>query len=140
MSSIYGTGKKAKATKLHSFVVRSRGACELCGRAGEEQGVKLPGLPMLFIPVGGLQCAHIIGRRYAAVRTDEGNAWALCAGCHLRLTEHPDEHMHLVAQTIGMDRFHVMKDRALAGVKTSDVFWQGEIDRLTALLENWEQA
>lgn len=134
MSSIYGTGKKAKATKMHSFLVRSRGRCELCGRAGETQGVKFPGLPTMYLPVGGLQCAHIIGRRYSATRTDETNAWALCAGCHMRLTEHPDEHMHLVARTIGMDRFHELKDRALAGVKASDAFWQSEVDRLSVLL------
>lgn len=116
-STTYGKGKRGKATRLHSLVVRSRGACERCGRTDN------------------LQCAHIIGRRYSATRTDETNAWCLCAGCHMRLTEHPDEHVHFVAQTIGMDAFHRLKERALAGVKANDAFWQGEIDRLTALLE-----
>lgn len=117
MSSIYGKGKRGKATKLHSLVVRSRGACERCGRTET------------------LQAAHIIGRRYAATRCDENNAWCLCAGCHRRLTEWPNEHMHFVAQTIGMDRYDELRVKALAGVKTNDLFWQGEIDRLQALLD-----
>lgn len=119
MSSIYGKGAKAKATRLHSELVRSRGRCERCGRTDK-----------------ALQCAHIIGRRYSATRTDERNAWALCAGCHMRLTEHPDEHMQFVAQTIGMDAFHEMKTRALAGVKANDAFWQAEAARLAALLKD----
>lgn len=133
-SNGWGTGPKGKATRLHSIVVRSRGACERCGRAGEMQTVKVPGVPVLDLPIGGLQCAHIIGRRFSATRTDERNAWALCAGCHMRLTEHPDEHVHFTAQTIGLDVFDVMKQRALAGQKSSDAFWRDEIVRLSALL------
>lgn len=122
MSSIYGKGPRGKATRLHSLVVRARGACERCGRTET------------------LQAAHIISRRFAATRTDETNAWCLCAGCHRRLTEHPDEHMHFVAQTIGMDQFDVMKAKALSGVHAKPAFWEAEVERLTALLENWEQA
>ena len=120
-SNGWGKGPKGKATRLHSLVVRSRGRCERCGTTEK-----------------ALQCAHIIGRRYSATRTDETNAWALCAACHMRLTEHPDEHMHFVAQTIGMDRFHELKSKALAGVKTNDAFWQAEADRLAAILERVE--
>ena len=113
----YGAGPKGKATKLHSELVRSRGRCEKCGKVG--------------VP---FDCAHIIGRRYSAVRTDETNAWCLCKGCHMRLTEHPDEHMWFVAQTIGMDTFYELKERALAGVKANDAFWLGEVERLERLL------
>lgn len=119
-SSTYGKGARGKATRLHSLVVRARGACERCGRAQN------------------LQCAHIIPRRYAATRTDETNAWCLCAGCHMRLTEHPDEHMEFVAETIGMDRFHELKRRAEAGVKANEAFWLGEVDRLKGLLDELE--
>lgn len=118
VSSIYGKGPRAKATKLHSLVVRARGACERCGRSPER-----------------LECAHIIGRRYAAVRTDETNAWCLCSGCHRRLTEHPDEHMAFVAQTIGMEAFTLLKERALVGVKANDAFWLAECERLSLLLK-----
>jgi hypothetical protein len=113
--NIYGKGLKAKATKLHSQVVRSRGVCARCG---ERDPAKL-------------QCAHIIPRRYSATRCDPEAAWALCKGCHMRLTEHPDEHMALVEATIGLDRFWELKRTAEAGVKANDAYWQAWIDRLT---------
>lgn len=112
----YGTGLKAKATRLHSEVVRQRGFCQRCGVVNDT-----------------LQCAHIIGRRYNATRTDETNAWCLCARCHFRLGEHPDEHMQFVADTIGMDTYFELKARAEAGVKANDAWWRSEIDRLLAL-------
>lgn len=117
MSDMYGKGKKGKATRLHSLVVRSRGRCERCGSHNN------------------LQCAHLIGRRYNATRTDTTNAWCLCATCHFRLTDHPDEHMAFVADTIGMDAFFELKARAEAGVKANDEWWESEIARLSALLE-----
>lgn len=110
--SIYGTGLKAKATKLHSLVVRSRGRCERCGSTSN------------------LQAAHIVPRRYSVTRCDPEAAWCLCAGCHLRTTEHADEHMALVEQTIGLERFWELKRAAEAGVKANDAYWQGWIDVL----------
>jgi 5-methylcytosine-specific restriction endonuclease McrA len=115
MSGMYGTGPKAKATRLHSQVVRQPGRCLRCG---SDQN---------------LQAAHIIGRRYNATRTDERNAWCLCATCHFRLGEHPDEHMAFVADTIGLDAYFELKQRAEAGVKANAAFWEGEIARLSAL-------
>lgn len=115
-STTYGKGARGKATKLHSLLVRSRGRCEKCGSTNQ------------------LQAAHIIGRRFSATRTSELNAWCLCAGCHMRLTEHPDEHMAFVGQTIGMDAFNELKTKALAGVKANEAFWLGECARLSALL------
>jgi len=73
MSVAYGKGDKAKATKLHSQIVRSIGFCENCG--GNSY----------------LQCAHIISRRYSGTRTDIRNAFCLCAGCHRRFTDWPLE-------------------------------------------------
>lgn len=134
-SNGWGKGPRGRATRLHSILVRSRGACERCGRPGEEQDVRVPGVGTLTLPIGGLQCAHIIGRRYSATRSDERNAWALCPGCHMRLTEHPDEHVHFTAQTIGMDAFDVLKAKALSGQKSSEAFWRAEVERLSALLE-----
>lgn len=115
--SLYGKGTKGKATRLHSLVVRARGRCERCGRAEN------------------LQAAHIVPRRYNATRTDETNAWALCAGCHLRTTEWASEHMALVERTIGLERFEELRLRAEAGVKANEAFWQAEVERLTRLLE-----
>lgn len=118
MSNIYGRGLKAKATKLHSQVVRSRGACERCG---EREYSKL-------------QAAHIVPRRYSVTRCDPAAAWCLCAGCHLRCTEWASEHMALIERTIGMAAFEEMRQRAEAGCKANDAYWQGWIDTLTPML------
>lgn len=112
---------KRKATSLHSQYVRARdGRCVRCGSTS-----------------GQLQCAHIISRRYAATRTDEGNAWTLCAACHRRLTEWPNEHVGFFTQQLGSwDAYQALIDKANAGkdmVMQSD-FWQQEIERLSALL------
>lgn len=116
---IYGAGKKGKATRLHSLVVRQRGLCARCG----ERNYSL------------LQCAHIIPRRYSVTRCDPANAWCLCAGCHLRTTEWASEHMALVDATIGRDEYELMRLRAVVGVKANDAFWQDWIDVLTPMLE-----
>lgn len=69
--------RKASLTKqadmLFSKIIRSRGSCEHCAT-----------------PVN-LQCAHGFSRRYRAVRWDQRNAFALCAGCHLYFTMRPLE-------------------------------------------------
>lgn len=117
--SIYGKGLRGKATRLHSLVVRARGVCVLCG---EQEYSKL-------------QAAHIIPRRYAVTRCDPENAWCLCVRDHMRLTEHADEHMALVAATIGLERFDELKRAATVGVKANDAYWQGWIDRLQAALD-----
>lgn len=115
MAVAYGKNDVGKATRLHSLLVRSRGRCEKCGSTQN------------------LQCAHIIKRRFSAVRTDETNAWCLCASCHFRLETHPDEHVAFAFQTIGPDAFHSLKERALAGPPmSSKLFWRSEVERLQA--------
>jgi hypothetical protein len=94
-------GAKKRADVAFSKIVRSRGKCE-AAVAGT------------MFCVGPHQCAHIISRRFSNTRCVEGNAWNLCAGHHHRLTDHPDEHMTLVALTIGMDRFYDLKALALS--------------------------
>ena len=111
--SIYGTGLKGKATKLHAELVRSRGVCERCGLRGV-----------------AFQCAHIVPRRYNATRVDPTNAWCLCAGCHLRTTEWASEHMALVEATIGLDAYDRLRRRAHEGVKANDTYWREWISRL----------
>jgi hypothetical protein len=51
--------------KLCSKIVRSKGACEKCGRKTN------------------LQCAHIFTRSYKGTRWDLENLVCLCGGCHL---------------------------------------------------------
>lgn len=117
MSVAYGKGSKGKATRLHSLVVRQRGRCERCGSTQN------------------LQCAHIIGRKFSATRTDPENAWCLCASCHRRLTDHPDEHMAFVALTIGMDRFDELKRKALDNPRPwKESMWQEQVEILQSML------
>ena len=114
----YGKGPKAKATRLHSLVVRSRGKCEACGEADYAR----------------LQCAHIIPRRYNATRTDEGNALCLCWTCHRRFTDWPLEWANFVEEKVGLSYYNHLKRKAQAGVKVNDAFWLAEVERLSALM------
>ena len=115
---------KEQATILHSMVVRARAGyrCERCGKTS-----------------GQMQCAHIFSRRYATTRTDEANAWCLCASCHRYLTENPFEHCEFGARTRGVEGFQQLKLKAYAGIgkKLAVEFWQAEVDRLTASLKEY---
>jgi len=115
---------KNRATDLHSRYVRARdGACVRCGATGD---------------YAQLQCAHIVSRRCAATRTDERNAATLCAACHRRLTEYPHEHVGFFTGWLGSwDEYQQLLDKAESGLHTTmrGPFWQEEIRRLSALLE-----
>jgi hypothetical protein len=63
------------ADRVFAKRVRSRGICE--GEAERKVACN-----------GELQCAHIIRRRYFALRWDEANALSLCAAHHLYWTHH----------------------------------------------------
>jgi hypothetical protein len=110
--SIYAKGPRGKADRLFSLVVRARGACQRCGKAES------------------LQCAHIVSRRYNNTRTDERNAWCLCAGCHLFLTEHPEEHVWFAQATIGDKVYEELRLLARSDRKWKEADWRDEIIRL----------
>ncbi|GIW90893.1 MAG: hypothetical protein KatS3mg109_1325 [Pirellulaceae bacterium] len=59
-----------------------------------------------------LQCAHIVSRRYSALRWAEDNAVALCQRCHVYFTHRPVEW----EAAIGIERAHQLKYRALETV------------------------
>lgn len=105
----YGKGARGKATKLHSELVRMRGKCEACGRRV------------------GLQCAHIVSRRYALTRTDLDNAFCLCARCHRHFTDWPMEFAEFVHTKIGLDAYLALKLRANS---LQRVDWDAELARL----------
>ncbi len=124
MSDLYGRGPKGKATKLHSAVVRSRGACERCGSTA------------------WLETAHIIGRSAVGdpdgitLRTNPDNAWCLCSSCHRRTGEHADEFMLLVEQTIGVDLYLEFKRLKYAPHRVwRNADWELEAARLARMLE-----
>lgn len=121
---VYGKGLKGRATRLHSLVVRSRGACENCGERDYSK----------------LQCAHVISRRYNATRTDEAAAFCLCWKCHHHFTGWPLEFAAFVEKKLGADTYEQMKAKAQAGVKANDAFWKAECDRLSTLLTAGDDA
>lgn len=84
MGNIYGSGDKAKATKLHSELIRSIGYCEKCFRKPPEVQ---------------LQAAHIQGRKASATRTLLINAFSLCASDHRIFTDRPLDFSRFVTQT-----------------------------------------
>lgn len=116
---------KDKATVLHSRYVRARdGRCVRCGATGD---------------FAQLQCAHIVPRRCAYTRTDERNAACLCAACHMRLTEWPHEHTAFFTAWLGSwDEYQALIDKAQEGLGKTlrGDFWEEEIRRLSALLED----
>lgn len=62
---------------------------------------------------GSLQWAHIVSRRYRAVRWDPDNAVALCAAHHMSFTVNPLAWDVWVEQRIGADAYRLIKQRAL---------------------------
>jgi len=84
MGNIYGKGDKAKATKLHSELIRSIGHCEKCFRQPPEVQ---------------LQAAHIQGRKASATRTLLINAFCLCASDHRIFTDRPLDFSRFVTET-----------------------------------------
>lgn len=109
-----GRGDKAKATVLHSQIVRARGRCQRCGSTLN------------------LQCAHVVRRSYSWTRTDVDNAWCLCAKCHFAVDGDPHLFMVLVEMTIGNDAYMALRQKAQDGVRRK-FDWKNELERLTVL-------
>lgn len=118
MAASSGKGDRGKATKLHSLYVRQRAAfvCQRCGKTRSE---------------GQIQCAHIISRHYGATRTNEYNAFALCASCHWYFGKWPMEFSKFVIDMIGSEGYEELRTLAENGVGKK-VDWASEIDRLKA--------
>lgn len=117
MTVSYGKGARGKATVLHSKIVRSRGACENCGKTYQ------------------LECAHIVGRTLSWTRTDEANAYCLCSQCHARFTAWPVEFAEFIDRTIGREAYDALRAKAESGVRRK-FDWDAELARLT---ERWAQ-
>lgn len=119
MSVQRAKGDRGRADILFSRIVRSRGACERCGRTP------------------ATDTAHIVRRMYSATRCVEDNAWALCSSCHRATERWPMEFAELVKATIGVDRYHELREMAYEGLKargfvSSKLFWAREVARLQA--------
>ena len=104
---------KNACDRLFSQLVRSRGVCEYPGCERRD-----------------VVCAHIIGRRFANVRTDELNAWALCPTHHYLVDNWPDEKWGLVERTIAPHRYWELRAKAEDVTRRFD--WKSERVRLKA--------
>jgi hypothetical protein len=114
-------GDPGLADILFSRIVRARGRCERCG-IGATATI--------------LHTAHIVRRRYSAVRCVEDNAWCLCPSCHHDVDEWAWEHQKLVKETIGTDRYLELVGLAMAGPQVSSkLFWKNEVERLKLICQ-----
>lgn len=111
---------KKQADTLWSQFVRQRDrVCQSCGHDGSQWV---------------LQGAHIIGRRYLAVRFDPDNGMALCVRCHLYFTHRGLEWVDFV----GEERWFELKAKAQAPHPRPD--YEAIIADLKARLRDVERA
>lgn len=93
------TQQRAKADKLFSLRIRSRGRCEAEGYR--------------FTCSMQLQCCHIVPRKYMKVRWDDDNALAMCGAHHTFFTHNPLEWVTFVEDKFP-GRWESLRLRALA--------------------------
>jgi hypothetical protein len=94
------TSLRNKADALWSKRVRERdGSCRRCGK----------GPPEVV-----LQAAHVVPRRYYAVRFDLRNGLALCLGCHKWQTEFPIQGRRFLVDAVGPGLFEELETLAEA--------------------------
>lgn len=120
-----GKGARAKATRLHSLIIRSAG---VCANPDCDYRCPCPQFPM-HGRLCRLECAHIVPRGRAWTRTSLDNAVCLCSKCHHRFGVWPDEWMRFLDESIGRDRYDELKLTANMGVGRK-FDWDAELERL----------
>ncbi len=113
---------KAKADRLFSLLVRSRGFCE--ARWAHDRGL----IGWHPTCAGNLETSHMLSRRYSHTRCDPSNALCLCSSAHRYVTADPGAHHQLVAEIHSPGHWDVL--RASAN-RTTKVDWAAQV----ALLE-----
>jgi hypothetical protein len=108
---------KDKCDSIFSKLVTSRGVCVHCGTTD----------------IYRLQCAHIIPRRYSAVRTNLTNALCLCYKCHYFYTNNPAEFLRFVFTVITETTYDELWQQARTPTKMD---WESELNRLKLLQKN----
>jgi 5-methylcytosine-specific restriction endonuclease McrA len=95
---------RRECDKRFAFAVKQRDAwiCRACGN------------------FTNLQCAHIVSRRYHAVRWTMANAVTLCAGCHVKFTHDPLAWDDWVTERFGDAVYGELKRLARQGVAHID--------------------
>ena len=93
------------ADREFSLMIRDRDRRCMAGRMGGPWPVMACN--------GGLQCAHLISRRYMATRCTPENAVALCAAHHRWLDLHPEEKTEISRAFLGSDVYELLRLKAL---------------------------
>lgn len=98
--------KRRAADKHFSNCVRCRAnwACERCGKYYPE-GMRM-----------ALHCSHFFGRGKWSTRFDPKNCEALCYGCHMYVTAHPEEHRQEKISRIGQEEFDKLSIKAYSSI------------------------
>ena len=104
---------KAKADRIFATYIRSYGRCQVAGCTRTS-----------------LQCAHWISRRYSWTRTDERNAFCLCAHHHRWFTDHPTEFGRWAISQRGEPVYRELMAQSLRREKFD---WDAEVERLKQL-------
>lgn len=107
-------GKKAKADKLFSEVIRSVGKCEAKSFKGVECSAQL-------------QTMHIISRKYNATRCDTRNAICGCAAHHRYFTDHPVEFAKFVKKSKVGKYYDTMWQRSRNSSLGKQIDWDERI-------------
>lgn len=95
------TTQRNKADRLFSQMIRAR----------DGHRCVIPGCMTAFdVP----QCAHLVSRRYYAVRHDPSNAVCLCRVHHMMYTHNPVAWDLWVEGRLGVDAWRELKTRALS--------------------------
>lgn len=85
--------------------------------------------------VGKLQCGHFVSRQYLATRWDESNARPQCQMCNIwGKGMYTDFEEHLIRE-IGSERVQALKDKRKELWKLDRAFYEENIARYKALLE-----
>lgn len=127
----YGKGANKKATKLHSVYVRTRAEWQ-CERCGRKVGDVAPSGKL----VKQMQCAHIITRHNPRTRTDENNAFCLCASCHWYFGKWPIEFARFVFSKMPEEEYDRLFEKANSDLVMD---WDSEVDRLTKLISDLKE-
>lgn len=115
-------GKKAKADKLFSEVIRSVGYCEAQGFDNIKCSKQL-------------QTMHIVSRRYNATRCDTRNAMCGCAAHHRFYTDHPRQFSRFITQTWAQKYYDQMYQRSRDSSLGKMIDWDERIALLTDIKE-----
>ena len=129
MAAAAGKGARGKATTLHSLIVRERVdyVCQNCGRERHAPGTTKA--ERKAANTGQMQCAHLVSRNYGHTRTDERNAYCLCAKCHWYFGKWPLEFYKFVDEQGDLELYEELKAKAENG-RGVKLDWPAELLRL----------